>query len=77
MKYPLYNGCIGMIQDDQDTVCKCYQDNMRTRRATMAFVSTPHPNIHRVNFVDLHYKVEHERERFVPIDDQKDVQIGP
>lgn len=53
MKCPLKDGCVDLIERDQDTAQKFYQDSLRIRRAAMEVRVELNSKIHGVNFVDL------------------------
>lgn len=63
MKYLLENGCISMLQGDQEFTRKCYRDRLRIRILAITSCVVPQWDTQVVSFVDLDPRVDCERER--------------
>lgn len=76
MKCSLLSGCISVIQGDQKTVRRCYEDSLSVRRVNVDVVISPQLDDNGVNFVDFYQRIQFDREIITLTKYLKEVKIG-
>jgi hypothetical protein len=74
MKYPLDNGKVGTIRGDQKLARECYHNSLRLQKTKK---KSTNELTHEVNMIDLDPREDFQQERIEPMEDLKEVPIGP
>jgi hypothetical protein len=77
IKYPLDNGGVGMVREDQILARQCYESSLKTKKHQV--MDDPSQGEHTANMTeaaDLNPREEYKDDRVSPIGELEEIQIG-